>query len=164
MTYPQISCSEFQDWLERLPRRVLSPAFSNHLKTCPQCQRDWEELDSVAEKLLDIPQEKQLSEESLKNLMDSTEQNLMRRQNNQLMFKLVIMAVLCLPLMAFIDWIWTSTGYAILANVISPGLAQIYLIISICSAIGISGVFYGSIPLLVGLFRRDSLIGERYEQ
>ena len=64
----------------------------------------------------------------------------------------IFVTALSLPLVVLINWLWASFSYSLIATYMSPVLAQIYLILFVTTALLISGLSYGSIPLLAGWF------------
>lgn len=149
-------CQEFQDWLERLPQQKLSPAFQRHLEVCEECRKRFNQFDSVVKKLAAVKSPRALGENKLEELAQLARQKALQRENRRLAFRLSLVSFLCLPLIVSVNWLWASLGYSILASYVSRILAQVFLIVFIGSAAGMSGLFYGAIPLLAGKLRRQA--------
>ena len=150
------TCDEFQDWLERLPRREPSPAFRRHADSCPACRRRMDELDAVAEALIAVTPQAQLEPARLTEMTRTALQEATRRQDQKTGWRLAAVSLACLPLLILVNWAWGAVGYGLLAHYVSAFLAQIYLVLFVPLALGLGALSYGSLPLLAGLMRGRS--------
>ncbi|MFC1849813.1 hypothetical protein ACFL27_06355 [candidate division CSSED10-310 bacterium] len=150
-------CQEFQDWLERLPRRDLSPAFTRHLTECEHCRQRLEHFEDVATSLMTLEAPQPLPESTLAAFTNITLDEVRRHTTRRLITKLTMVGLLCLPLVIIVNWFWAALGYNLLVVYISPSLAQIYLVLFILTASGLSGLSYGAIPLIAGYLRGHSV-------
>jgi len=148
-------CQEFQDWLERLPRQKMSLVFQKHLDVCGECSKRFNQFDPVVKKLAAVKFPEALSENKLEELARLARKKALQKENRRLAFRLALVSVFCLPLIVSINWLWASLGYSFLASHVSRILAQVFLVIFIGGAAGISGLFYGAVPLLTGKLRRQ---------
>jgi len=143
-------CREFENWLERLPRQELSPAFRQHLEVCEQCSCMYQQLNPVAEALAAVGAPAKLSEKKLEKLAEIAKRETQQHKKHLLVFKLCILSIFSLPFIVIGSWLIASFGYNLLATNVSLILAKTFLITFIVAAVVISGVMYGSIQLLAG--------------
>lgn len=148
-------CREFLDWLERLPRRELSPAFQRHLEVCENCRKQFSQFDPIISKLESAKSPKELSANKLDELTEVAQHAASQRENRRLAFRLSLISLLCLPLIISVNWLWASLGFNLLASHVSRIFAYVFLGTFIGSAAGMSGLLYGSIPLLAGKIRKQ---------
>jgi len=146
-------CHEFQQWLERLPRRELAPTFNDHLRSCRPCQLRYRELEPVAELLRNSPALLPMSAADVATVSRIAVREAALWPNALISWRLGLAGVVCLPLMIVINWLWGSLGYELLVAWVSPLAAQIYLAMFISTALGLGGLTYGSLPLLAGFLR-----------
>lgn len=146
-------CTEFDRWLERLPRAVLSPQHQEHLDECPFCRDRLAELVPVVERLNQPQSLEQVDEEQLQEIARKTRQQLVSQQNKKLAVKLSTVALLCSPIIVLVNWFWASLGYTFLSSYVSLSIAHVYLVFFLLTTSIISGLSYSSIPILVGWFR-----------
>ena len=144
-------CAEFQDWLERLPRKKLSPKFESHLNECKKCRRIYQQLDPVVTALNSLKDPNQLSSEKLSKISAQVRAVNQKKTSHLMAVKVSLASLITLPLLVVINWAMASAGYGFLSN-ISTGFARFFLFSFILTAVVVSGVVYASIPLLIGWF------------
>ncbi|MBN1272137.1 MAG: hypothetical protein JXB26_07675 [Candidatus Aminicenantes bacterium] len=141
------SCPEFDEWLERIPRRELSPAFRRHLEICEECRRSYEELKDVVHLLHEEEAPAPLPPEMLSRMAASVRRTAAERTKTRLIRKLVGVGAFCFPLIVAINGLWAVLGYRLLAG-LSPTLAFIYVIFLAVAASFMAAMLIGSLPLL----------------
>ena len=149
-------CREYENWLERLPRRELSPAFQRHLEECEDCRRIFEELAPVIELLEAVAPPPALSEEKLEAMSRKARLAADRLAKKTIIFRLSLFSLLSLPVMVIVNWLGAKLGYEYIASHVSTLLAKTYLVAFLAVGAGISGLAYASLFLLAGKMRRKS--------
>ncbi len=150
------SCREFEQWLERLPREDLSPAMERHVMECEYCREQLKLIGPVVSSLKGLSPPHQLNSEVMNRMVIATRREMNHQQGRWMATKLSVVSLLCLPIIIGINWLWVEIGYRLLNEYTSPVLAQIYLILSVSTALTLSGLAYGSIPLLAGWIRKEN--------
>ncbi|GEM_PF-5785632 len=143
-------CPLFDNWIERQPRRDLSPAFEAHLENCPDCRNRLAALRPVADALITAAPLPDLSPDYISDLGIRMRCELIRRQNRRLGVGLFGIGLLCLPIVFAVNYFWGSILFNLISAVISPTVAWIVLGMFISGTVGISGLVYCSLPILAG--------------
>jgi anti-sigma factor RsiW len=146
-------CPEFEAWLDRLPRRELSPAFRRHLEECECCRKMVEELEPVIEALEAAPPPPALSEVKLDAMTRAARQSADRRAKRTLILRLGLLSLLSLPVVVLVNWLAASLGYNYIADHASAFLAKTYLVMFVAVGAGISGLTYAFLFLMAGMMR-----------
>jgi predicted anti-sigma-YlaC factor YlaD len=145
-------CEIFDEWLERLPRRTLSPRMQRHLESCPRCRAELERLAPVAATLRGL-EPRELDPAALSRITRRLREESLRRENRLLAAQLSLIGLLCLPLVILVNWAWGILGFRFLATYVSPTLAHAYIITFTLAATAGASLSYGAIPLLAGWLR-----------
>ena len=143
-------CPLFDNWIERQPRRELSPAFEAHLEHCPDCRKRLNNLGPVVDTLIAAHPIPGPSPEFINDLGTRLRRELIRRQSRRIGFGLFGIGLFCLPIVFAINFFWGSILFNLIASVISPTVAWIVIGMFITGAVGISGLVYCSLPILAG--------------
>jgi len=143
-------CHAFQEWLERLPRTELSPAFRRHLEQCPDCARSYGELGPLVEKLSEFDRFEPLSAAFISTIASRTVASHCREQARRTVTRLVLVSLLSLPFLVLINGFWAYCGYFLFETYVSPLSAQIYLVLFLVISTLASSIAYGLIPLMAG--------------
>lgn len=141
-------CSLFENWLDRLPRRELSPAFETHLSQCAACRARMERLKPVTDALSEKTSPETLSTEFLATLGEHMRSEFQKRQSRRLGLRLFWVGFLCLPLIAAVNFFWGTVLFSLISTIVSPLLARVILGMFIAGTVGISGLVYCSLPIL----------------
>jgi len=146
-------CREYEDWLERLPRREFSPSFRRHLDKCERCRKMVEDLNPVIGALEAAPPPPALSETKLGVMTRAARLAADRLAKRVLIFRLCLMSLLSLPVVILVNWLGASLGYNYFADHVSPFLAKTYLVTFVAVGAGISGLAYAFLFLMAGKMR-----------
>jgi predicted anti-sigma-YlaC factor YlaD len=153
-------CREFDDWLERLPRTELSPAFKKHLEECDLCRDLFERLagvtDALASAAVSLPA---FSPAKLDVLARTALRESARLDKGRLVLKISLAGLLSLPLAVLINWLGASLSYNFLAAHVSPLLAKAFFVTLIATAVAFSGLAFASLFLMAGKIR-----GRKHEE
>ena len=148
-----VRCPEFEDWLERLPRREFSPAFRRHLEECEKCRNMVEELAPVIEALEAAPPLPALSEAKLEAMSRAAQHAADQRTKKALIVRLSLLSLLSLPVVVLANWLGARLGYYYIADHVSLMLAKTYLVTFVAVGAGISGLTYAFLFLIAGKMR-----------
>jgi len=146
-------CREYENWLERQPRREHSPAFRRHLEVCEKCRKTVEKLAPVIEALEAAPPPPALSEAKLEAMTREVRQAADRLAKKTLIFRLSLLSLLSLPVIILVNWLGAKLGYNYIADHVSIILAKTYLVAFVAVGAGISGLAYAFLFLLAGKLR-----------
>jgi hypothetical protein len=153
---PPDKCHEFQNWLERLPRKELSPRFTRHMEQCSRCRTDYENLNPVAEALIVNQADIVFSQSQIQAMAQCIRQVSDRQGVRRLAFRLGAVSLISVPVIVLINWFWALSGFHFLSLYVSPLVAQIYLGVFVAAETGLAGLIYSAIPLLAGWLNRSS--------
>lgn len=143
---------EFEEWLERLPRRELSPKFSCHMEKCDKCRRLLQNLDPAVAALSSLRDPSVLNKRQLSELAEAAREAGTTRKNRLLVWKVALISLVSLPFIAVVNWLAATTGYDLLSH-ISTALAKFFLVSFCVTAVILTGFAYAAIPILIGWFQ-----------
>ncbi|MBN2381929.1 hypothetical protein JXQ70_03515 [bacterium] len=143
-------CHIFQQWLERMPRTELSPAFKRHLEQCPDCAHSYGELAPLVEHLTQAARLDPLSAGDIAALSGRVIGSYERRRDRWIMSRLALVGLACLPLLIVINGLWGYVGYSLFQTYVSPLSARIYLVLFLMISTFISSLSYGLLPIMAG--------------
>ncbi len=146
-------CREYSNWLERLPRREPSPSFRDHMSDCADCRREYDNLDPIVERLLNISDPGDLSSAHLVNLTTIARSALINTENRKIAAGISTLSFLLLPLVLAVNIAWGYAGYELFAWLISPWAGTTFLLVFTSMAATILSVMYTGIPILAGWIR-----------
>ena len=140
---------EFEEWLDRLPRREPSPKFSRHIEECDTCRQLYHNLDPVAAALNSLKDPDRLSKRKLAELADVAKETRANQRKKLMAWKVSLVSLFSLPFVAAVNWLAASAGYGVLAY-ISPALAKSFLVSFCMTAVILTGAVYSSVPIVIG--------------
>lgn len=143
---------EFEEWLERLPRREPSPRFNCHMEKCDKCRRLYQNLDPAAAALISLKNPPDLNKKKLAELAEAAREAGRTRKNKLLVWKVALASLVSLPFVAAVNWLAAATGYDLLSH-ISTAAARFFLVSFCVTAIILTGLAYAAVPLLIGWFQ-----------
>jgi len=147
---------EFEEWLERLPRREPSPAFNRHMEECDKCRRLYQNLDPAAAALSSLKNPSDLNKKQLSELAEAAREAGTTRRNKLLIWKVALISLVSLPFVAAVNWLAATTGYDLLSH-ISTALAKLFLVSFCVTAVILTGMAYAAVPILIGWFQNRKL-------
>lgn len=143
---------EYEEWLERLPRREPSPRFSRHMEKCDRCRKLYQSLDPVAQALSSLKDPARLSKRKLAELAGTAREVQAGQRKKLMAWKVSLVCLVSLPFIAAVNWLAAAAGYGVLAY-ISPALAKFFLVSFCVTAVILTGAVYASVPIMVGWFQ-----------
>lgn len=143
------SCPEFDEWLERLPRRDLSPSFRRHLEHCETCRRNYNSLKVTVDFLHEEKSPAPLSPELTARMTKVVNRTSVQRTKSRLTRKILTAAAVSFPVIAAVNVLWAVLGYRLLVR-LSSALALTYLILFAAAASLTAALVFGSLPLVAG--------------
>ncbi len=151
------TCREFEEWLGRLPLSRPSEEMESHLASCPRCRKLFDSLAPLVHALSEIPSPVKLSEDKIKSLVTGAEKEALRMADRRTFWRLSLKILIGLPFIIFIHWIWLSLSSMVLAELLSPLIAQIFSTFIIITSSLVAALLLGAIPLLWTGLRRNLL-------
>jgi len=149
------TCREFQDWLDRLPICLPTEEMKQHLAACAKCRRLFDSLAPLAQALSEIPTPAKLSEDKIKRLAAAAEKEAPRVAQRRTAWHLARNILMGLPFIIVIHWLWLEVGSRVLAELLSPLIAQIFSILIIVTSSLAAALLLGAVPLLWTGLRRN---------
>ncbi|MBN1550562.1 hypothetical protein JW979_03795, partial [bacterium] len=121
-------CSEFDEWLERLPRTELTDDFKTHLENCDACRTRYRMLDDVADKLRALQDVHVLDSNVLNRIEKIVQEEYIQKRNRKVTFRLSVLGIASLPFVIAVNLLWALLGFYFLENTLSETLAFVYLV------------------------------------
>jgi len=133
-----------------LNRQNLPENIQNHIISCTSCTEYANDMNKLFESLKSCPVPEP-SDVLISNTLKKIEQISIRANKNTVLWKIVLAAVACFPIVFAVNLFWV-TVIPDLISIIFPTLALIVKYTTIpVSLLGMS-LIYGSIPLIVGKY------------
>lgn len=142
------TCREFQDWLGRLPFNLPTEEMKQHLAACVECRRLFDSLAPIAQALSEIPSPAKLSEDKIKRLTVAAEKEALWVADRRTAWRLSRNILMGLPFIIAIHWLLLGLSSRILAELLSPVIAQIFSILIIVTSSLAAALLFGAVPLL----------------
>ena len=150
------NCLEFQKWLDDLPERSLGKDFKSHLKSCKDCCRQYDLLGRASEVLMEIPVPGKLNQAKINRFTAAAEAEVIKKEYRKTALKVGRNALIGLPFVLVINWLWITLGSSILTNLLSPDIARIYFIVFLVGTSLLSASIFGAIPILWGYLYKQA--------
>lgn len=149
------TCREFQEWLDCLPFSLPTEEMKQHLAACAECRKLFDSLAPLAQALSEIPSPVKLSEDKIKSLTVAAEKEALRVADRRTAWRLSRNILMGLPFIIAIHWLWLDLSSRVLAELLSPLIAQIFSILIIVTSSLAAALLFGAVLLLWTGLRRN---------
>lgn len=155
------NCPQYDAWLERLPRTQISPELSDHLEECRECRKKIAAIIDTARSIGTGCCEPELTDHYIDALTRRTLEEGRRLRSRTLYLRLFLVSILSFPVVVLINSFWGFLGFQLLETAFSERIAQTYIIFFALGSIFVSGLTFGSLPILTGIFRSPDRLKEQ---
>jgi predicted anti-sigma-YlaC factor YlaD len=149
-----LRCPEFDQWLERTPRREIPSSLKEHLESCPECRDRIDRLDPLIDLLAAEEPAPPLPGRQLQEFERTAIEAKQRTQSRRTNLRLIAASLVSLPVIFLINWFWGYLGFEIMQTLFSKNIAIMITIIFSTIMIVLDGLAFGMIPILTGFFRQ----------